>query len=530
MDLNFPYIPDQQPLPGAYMDIAADNPAPQTQRTLMIGQCTTASPSDQPQLIGSVAKAVKLYGAGSMLASMVERYLAADPLAELWTLAFADAGGSVAATGQLDFTGSNPTEAGVISLWIAGRFIQVPVAKTDTATAIALNVKNAINAYVDANDFHLDRKNSRGFFRGVAMPVSAAINGGNDKRVDLTANNKGTLGNLIDIQANYFQAAGVENFPNGVALAITAMSGGTGDPDMSVVDARLGDTAYDFIVHPYCTTTSLNVFRDMMANDTGRWAWSRGVFGHCFTAMSTGSNGSSANTFALGRNDPHHTIVAFEQSAPATDYDVAAWFAGAYASASRADPARPVQTRVLPGMLPPLPGGAKRFTKATQTTLLNAGLALLSYDRDGTVRILRAVTTYKTDANGARDISYRDTETLYTLMAYVRRTRADLVAQFPRAKLASNGTNFGPGAQFVDGLPDQAIATPNSIRAALIASYQRRINEGLVQDKATFAKYLQVQIRSTDPSRVDALVTPILVGGLRVMATLVNFLLQSPAA
>lgn len=529
MDISFPNIPDQEPLPLFQMDIAADNPAPQSQRTLMIGQCTTANPPPTPVMINSVAHGVKLFGAGSQIASMIERYIAADPVGELWALALADADESVAATGGLDFTGSNPTEAGTINLWIGGRFVQVPVAKSDHASDIAANVTAAINQYVDENDFHLNKKPSKGFFRGVAMPVTAAVHGGAPgPKVDLTANNAGTTANNIDVQLNYYSAVGLESLPDGVVCAATGMSGGSIDPDLSALDGILGDTAYDFIVHPYCNTTALDIFKTLMSNDTGRWSWSRQVYGHCFTAMHDTASGSTAATFALTRNDPHHTILCFENSAPCADYDAAAWFCGAFAAASRADPARPVQSRVLPGMLAPLRN--RRFTKAIQTTLINDGLALLDYPGDGTVRILRAPTTYKTDANGSRDYSYRDTETLYTLMAVVRQQKSDAVAAFPRAKLADDGTNFGAGSQFVNGLPDQPIATPNSIRACLIASYDRLIQRGLVQDKATFAKNLIVQRRSDDPSRVDVLSTPILVSGLRVLAALTNFLLQSPAS
>ena len=73
-DIGFNYVPDNQRVPGVYPEVEGDIPGQPPQWTLMIGQAIN-SVSSVPLMISSVAAAVRRFGAGSMLASMVERYL-----------------------------------------------------------------------------------------------------------------------------------------------------------------------------------------------------------------------------------------------------------------------------------------------------------------------------------------------------------------------------------------------------------------------------------------------------------------------
>lgn len=517
LDVVYPNIPDKELIPGVQMEIAGDNPTLATQNTLIIGQATVNGPV-VPVYVASVARAVRLFGAGSQVASMVERYLAADRFGNgCWVLPLQDNAAGAAATGNIDFAGSNPTEAGTIHIYIAGRYVPVAVAKSDNAAAIQANVVAAINAYRDANDLGLKKKDR--FYRGVAMPVTASA--GTGSKVTLTANNKGTAGNNIDVQCNYFGARGQQKFPAGVSVSITAMSGGATDPDFTLIDSYLGDVAYDFIVIPVNTSAALDAMQAMMANDVGRWSWARQIFGHVFAASKGVANGGTLQTLGLSRNDPHMTIVGYEGSTPASDYDVAASFAGAFAVSSRSDPARPVQTLSLPMLLAP---SGNRFSFATRQTLLGSGIALMDYNADSTCKISRAVTTYQLDPSGTPDESYRDAETNYTLMAVARRFKAGLNAAFPRSKLADDGTSIGVGSQFKAGAPNQAIATPKSIKATLISLHQTMESvDGWLTDTGTFGQNCVVQRKSTDASRVDILAPVKLVSGLRVIAVLLQF-------
>jgi phage tail sheath gpL-like len=518
--ISFSYIPQGLRVPLFYAEFttAANQSNQQVQKTLLIGQPLAANPLPSTlTFLGSKANAQGLAGRGSMLARMAAAYFADDTFGELWALPLADAGEAVAATGSISFTGPS-TAAGTLSLYIGGVAVPVAVSSGMTAAALATAVAAAINGNPD-------------------LALSAAVDGADDYKVDLTAKNAGTLGNDIDVRLNYYGLAGGEAVPAGISVTLTGsppsssvMSGGATDPDLAGVAAIIADNPFDFIVCPYTETTQLNEIQAMMNQSAGRWAYSRQSYGHVWSSKRFyGANEAAATgnitTFATARNDPHVMIDCFYDS-PTPSEERAADFCAASAVSLRADPARPLQTLPLSAVLaPPI---ASRFSFADKQAILSQGGALVDYDQSNTARILRAVTTYQTNAWGTPDQSYLDTETLFTLMAFIRRMKAMVTQTFPRSKLAANGTSYASQNAF-DLNIGAAIATPNSIRAALVAEYQNMVDDGLVQDTEAFAAGLIVQINADDASRVDVLLDPVLVGGLRIFAALTAFLLQDPS-
>jgi phage tail sheath gpL-like len=511
--IGFKTIPQNVKVPFAYFEVgsgvAGGN---EQQNSLIVANTITVQPA-VPVWCPSVAQAVALFGAGSLCTQMVEEYFAADPNGALYVMPLADAGGAVAATGNISFTGP-ATAAGTLSLYIAGKLVQVAVAAGMTAQQLATAVIAAINAWISPN--------------GVALPVSALVNGVNNFQVDLTARNKGTQGNSIDVRLNYYGVLGGEATPAGIVMAVTAMAAGAGDPDITGLDPILGDFNYDFIAIPWSTAGQLNATQTLMANATGRWAFNRQVYGHIWAAkMDVDATGATNIAFGITRNDPHATVVSYEP-APSPPWAVSAGFMGTAAQSLRADPARPLQTLTIPGLLAPVKD--KRYSWATKNTLLSSGLALMNYNADGTCTILRATTTYQKNPAGVPDASYLDAETLYSIMSFIRGQKQALAIAFPRAKLADDGTSFGAGTTFSGGQADQSITTPNGIKAVSIATYSRQVADGLVEDTKTYSKGLIVQRNANDVSRVDMLLDPIFVSGLRVLAVLVNFFLSDASA
>jgi phage tail sheath gpL-like len=475
----------------------------ESQRDLIIAQTIAAQPA-LPLFMTDYPQASLLFGPNSQLALMVQAYRLADPFGELWCLPLADAGGSTAATGSIAFTGT-ATAAGVLALYLADVAVPVPVPVGTTAAQLATAAAAAINA-------------------NLSLPATAAPSTGT---VNLTADNKGTLGNSIDLRLNYYGMQQGESTPPGITAVITAMSGGATDPDLSGLDAILGDVDYDFIGLPgYAGATQLNSIQTLMSNQSGRWSWTRANYGHVWTAkMDADATGATNLAFGAGRNDPHVTCVTYEP-APPPPWAVAATWLGAVSPALKADPARPVQTLTLPGLLAPPKSG--RYTKSTRQSLLTTGLATMSYNADGTCQIQRSVTTYQKNPAGAADQSYLDAETMLTLM-FIARFRVNRFAQkFPRAKLAADGTNFG--FQGVTSGETPNIVTPSVMRSELIAQYAELIDLGICQDMDAYKAGLVVQLNSQDASRMDVLDDPILVGGLRVTAILEQFRLIPPSA
>src|SRR3546814_19859612 len=95
----------------------------------------------------------------------------------------------------------------------------VGVTSGEAAAAVATAIVAAITAAAD-------------------LPVAAVALLG---VVTLTAKHKGVAGNDIDVRLNFYQG---EQLPAGVAVAIVAMSGGTGNPDVAAVFTAIGDAPY----------------------------------------------------------------------------------------------------------------------------------------------------------------------------------------------------------------------------------------------------------------------------------------------
>src|SRR5215813_5476744 len=204
---------------------------------------------------------------------------------------------------------------------------------------------------------------------------------------------------------------------------------------------------------------------------------------------------------------------------PTSPWRMAAAITGVAAVGLRADPARPLQTLPLVGTA--LAPRGHRFTVGERQTLLFSGIGTCSAGPDDIVRVERAATTYQRNAWGLADPSWLDVQTPATLQLIVRETRNRILAKFPRMKLADDGTRLGAG---------QAVVTPSTIRAELVALYSELEEAGLAENMAAFKEHLIVERDANDPNRINVLFPPDLVNQLRIFAMLVQFRLQYPSA
>lgn len=492
MPVSFNNIPSNIRVPLFYAEV--DNSRAgyfqQQNRTLIIGQKLVAgtAPANIPVFCSSQDQARSLFGIGSMLDRMVGAYRQNDQFGEVWCLPLDDNGSGVQATGTVTVTGP-ATGSGTINLYIAGQRIQVPVVSGDSANTIA----TAINAAINAN---------------TSLPVTSAVA---SAVVTMTARHRGELGNDIQVSVNYLGSLGGETTPAGVGVAVVAMSGGTTNPVLTTAIANLSDEIYDYVIHPYVDATSLNALGTYFDDVTGNWSYAKQLYGGGFTARR--GTVSALVTAGTSRNDQHMSTLGFNGS-PTPAYEVAAMYGAQCAKSLSIDPARPLQTLPLVGMLaPPV---TSRFSLTERNTLLFSGMAT-SYVESGVVRIERAVTNYRQNTFGQADPSYLDVETLFTLAYVLRSLRYRITQKFPRHKLANDGTRFGDG---------QAIVTPKIIRAELLASYAELENIGLVENRDAFAANLIVERSPTDPNRVNVSYPPDLVNQLRIFAVLAQFRLQ----
>lgn len=491
MTVPFNRVPSNQRAPFFYaeFDNSMANTATAIQRTLLIGKMlstATATPGI-PQKVSSDSAVASICGSGSMLHNMMTAYLANDISAEIWILPLSDgATGTTAATGKLQVV-TAAAATGVLSLYIAGVRVQLTVVSTDDNVAVAAAIAALINSQSK-------------------LPVTAAVDGESTDTVTLTAKNKGAHGNSIDIRLNYQGAAGGEETPQGMELAITPMSSGAGAPVLTDALGNLQDRAFDFIVNPYTDTTSLDAVKEFLSDATGRWSYAQQLYGHSFGALA-GTYGS-LSAAGEARNNQHETLLGINGS-PTPAYLWAAALTGAIAPSLRNDPGRPTQTLTISGVLaPPL---ETRFMLTERNNLLYSGISTFTVADDGSVQVEKTITTYQKNKFGDADDSYLNIETLFLLMFVTRFLRTQITSKFSRMKLANDGTRFAPGS---------AIVTPNVIRAELIAQYRTLEYNGYVQDSAAFAQTLLVERNSSNTKRIDVLWTGTLIDQLEIFALL----------
>lgn len=481
------------PLFFAEIDPSQANNATTEQRTLIVAQKSTGTATANIAFqCSSLGSANAKTGPDSMCARAFGKYIANDNTGETWILPVVDDPSAVAATGEFKFT-HVATANGVLSLYVAGQLVSLPVASTQTLPQLATALVAAVNAIP-------------------TMPVTAAVDGADNTQVNLVAVNAGLIGNDFDLQVNFYGSQNGEVTPAGLTFTITPFSGGLLNPLFTTAFANLVDTAFDFIVFPYTDAASLNAIQAFLNDTTGRWSFDRQVYGQYMTAY-RGTVGA-LQTFGLTRNDPHGSVMGFNGIPNPLD-EVAAAFYGAIAPAVRNDPGRPVQFLNVNGLLPP--PMASQFSDVDRNTLLYSGISTFTVNGAGQIATENVITTYQLDQAGQPDNSFLEIETLFLLAFVLRGLRTLVTSKYPRMKLARDGTRFAPGS---------AIVTPSVVKFDIIAFYRQLEYEGFVQDSAVFAQTIIVEINAQNPNRLDCLWPGVLIGQLRMFALLAQFRLQ----
>lgn len=488
MAINFTYYPESNRVPGVYveMDPSQANTATELQRSLILGQITADGDAVPlvPIEVHSLTQVQLACGRGSILADMAENYLMGDNFGDLWILPFADNAAGVAASGSITVTGPCTTP-GTLNLYIGGQRVQVGCNLNDTDALIATAIAAAINADLD--------------LVATATALVAAVT--------IHARQKGALGNDIDLRVNYLGAAGGETLPGGVALTIVAMTGGTGDPDITPGLANLSDQTYDFIVSPYTDTANLDAMAAFLSDYQGRWSWEQMLYGGAFAAY-RGTLGE-LTAFGTARNDQHMSVMGVNEDCPDPTWVWAAQIGGYCAASLRVDPGLPLQYIGTRLKAPPV---QSRLDIGERNTLLYDGISTFRVGDDGSVIIERMCTTYQHNAAGAVDNSYLDVETMYGLMFVARDLANYLLTRYARKKLAVDGTPVLAGSNVV---------TPAMIKASTVAEYRALEAAGYVQNSAAFSKNIVAEDAGNGLVKILAPVD--LVNQLRQIAILLQF-------
>ena len=333
--------------------------------------------------------------------------------------------------------------------------------------------------------------------------MTAAVNGGDDTQVDITARHKGVEGNSINIRTNYYQG---EVLPKGLVATITAMSSGATNPDVADAIAVIDDEQFQTIINPWTDAANMLALENELSDRFGamqqRW-------GHAFCAVA-GAH-SALISYGDARNSAHSTVIGVKDS-PMPPWVWASVLAGVVGFNEAIDPARPFQTLELQNLLPP--PEENRFNRAERDLLLHDGISTFTVDAGGRVYIERVITTYQTNTFDVQDISYLDYNTIATVdyIRYAVKTRIAL--RFPRYKLANDGANYAPG---------QAVVTPKVIRAELIALFRELEEVALVENFDQFKADLLVVRSDADDNRVNCIFPPDIINQFRVFAAAIQF-------
>jgi phage tail sheath gpL-like len=475
------------PLVLVQIDAAQGTLGLQPFKLLLIGQklVTGAAAAMIPVRLTTLAEAIAAFGAGSELAAMAAIVFNSDQFLETWAFPFADPGGAIQATGTYTLTGT-PTASGTLAFYVAGRRYPVTVSTASTPTSVASALVNLVQADSSA-------------------PANATANAGT---VTITAKNAGTIGNEIDLRHSYNVG---ETIPTGLAVAISAMANGAGDIVLANAWAKLSDTQYNVICAPVTDATNLTALEAELQDRFGPIRNNAGLGITCASGIAGGGS-AYANVLALGQSrNSAHVVLYTNAAEPMPTWEKAASAAIQMAASAEGDPALPFKDLPLLGTLPPLT--QDRFTVAQMNALLLAGVSVTSTDNGGVQRILRAITTYKTNTSGVADPSFFDaTKPLLT-----DRLRYDFrvyFSKYSRSKLMEDATRVGSG---------QSIITPNIAKGEMMALWRIWERNGWVEDAADFQSNLDAHINALDRSRLDIIITPKLVNGLGVLAAELQF-------
>lgn len=487
MTISFNAIPSDIRVPLTYVEFdntrAVTGTPEDPRRVMVLGQRLGAGTqaANTPVRVLSADHAAALFGRGSMLSAMFAALKNADSHTETWAIALDDDAAGQKSSGTVTLAGA-ANVSGTLNLYVGGERVRIAVTAGDTPADIATRLAAAITASAD-------------------LPMTGAAVGA---VVTLTCKWAGETGNAIDLRLNYHG----EETPKGLTVSVVQPAGGTANPAMETALAALGDQWWHAIISPYTDADSRAAIDAELAK---RWGPLKQTEGFCFTAF----RGTHGETAAHGQSANTQLATCMGIGASPTPPYIWAAVDGIVSTASLGiDPARPLQTLVLPGILPP--ALKDRWTMEERNLLLHDGISTYMVLASGQVAIERQITMYRVNSYGMPDPSYLDICTPATLGYFRYAVCSRITQRFPRHKLAGDGTRYGAG---------QAIVTPSVIRAELLGLFRELEERGIVEDFEAFKAGLIVERNASDRNRVDVLCSPDLVNQFNVFAACVQFIL-----
>ncbi|WP_323034527.1 phage tail sheath subtilisin-like domain-containing protein [Pararhodobacter sp.] len=486
-EISFDEIPLNWRKPGVYTEVKpvyddmglAEYPA----RTIIIGQ-KLASGSAAPEVITAITRpeqGLALAGAGSVGAEMVDYFKRANRATECMLILLPDAAAGIAASGTLTFTGA-PAFGGPLPVYVEDERLAIAVTAGQSLAAIAIAVAAAINAMAH-------------------LPVTASAAEG---VVTLTARHKGEVGNGYHIAVARRQGDAV---PAGLSVAVSSMSGGATNPDIDDALDAIGNEWFTDLVVPWTDATTLSKLSAWLDE---RYSAMARLDAHAYA----GVRGNYAGLVTKGglTNSRHLTLIGAHGS-PSAPHKWAASLAGVASHYLTNDPARQLRSLVLVGI--EAPAAPDCFEEGEQNLLLGKGISTFSRLKDGRVTLDRVITAYRVSNLGVADTAWLDIMVPKTLSRIRYDWGAYAQLQWPRHKLANDGT---AAANHADN-----VATPRRVHGSWGARcdlYERR---GWIEDAETTVGKSVFARDDSDKNRLNSRKRVQIIGNLMVLAGALEF-------
>lgn len=481
--ISIPQIPAALRYPGAYIvvdgsqaGLGGDIPA-----VLLVGQklATGTAPAGEIVRLSGVKDAEAKAGIGSMLAQMAARYRKIDPALDLYMLPYADNVAGVMASAPITVTGA-PTASGTLALYIAGRPVNVAITAAQTVDQVAAAIAAAITA------------------AGADIPVTAAAVAA---VVTLTARHKGTCGNAIDLRLNLYG----ETMPAGLALTLTAMSGGAGDPLPGNLTATLGQRWYRYIALGINDAATLAAWH---AESQLHYLPPAQAGFRIFTAHR--GDYAAASAFGETKNYEHIADLSLGLN-PTPTWEAAAIVCAAAAPKLYNNPVESLEGTPLPGMI-----GVSYHDWTNANSLLFKGMSVMQIAKDGSCSIKRLISMYQFRPDGSSDDAFLDINTAEVMERIRYEQRIGAIIRFTGTAAAKSNEGFRPGLR---------ITTVDDVRAYLLSLYQHTLmmEFGWVQEYAYYKEHLVVEQDTTNPSRFNFKDEPVLLSPYYILAGVGQF-------
>lgn len=481
--ISIPQMPAALRYPGAYIvvdgsqaGLGGDIPG-----VLLVGHklATGTAPAGEIVRLSGVKDAEAKAGIGSMLAQMAARYRKIDPALDLYMLPYADNVAGVAASAPFAVT-SAPTANGTLALYISGRPVNVAITAAQTVDQVAAAIAAAITA------------------AGADIPVTAAAVAAGGT---FTARHAGTCGNSIDLRLNLYGEA----MPAGLALTLTAMSGGAGDPLPGDLTATLGQRWYRYIA--------------LGINDAATLAaWHAESQSHYLPPVQAGfriftahrGDYAAASAFGETKNYEHVTDLSLELN-PTSTWEAAAIVCAAAAPRLYNNPVESLEGTPLPGMI-----GVSYHDWTNANSLLFKGMSVMQIAKDGSCSIKRLISMYQFRPDGSADDAFLDINTAEVMERIRYEQRIGAIIRFTGTSAAKSNEGYKPGLR---------ITTVDDVRVYLLSLYQHTLMReyGWVQEYAYYKEHLVVEQDPLNPSRFNFKDEPVLLSPYYILAGVGQF-------